>query len=134
MTLNTYATDTDEYEAELVPVGTGQQKVFKGKYHFVSEEGDTLLMLVMNNITILPPLKFKNKKQEQFYWRTVRDVKRTLPYAKLICETLIETYEYIETFPTQKEREKHLKEMEEQFLNNTSLCLKNSLNHKQKCL
>ncbi|MBQ7851921.1 MAG: DUF4294 domain-containing protein [Muribaculaceae bacterium] len=112
VTLNTYATDTDEYEAELVPVGTGQQKVFKGKYHFVSEEGDTLLMLVMNNITILPPLKFKNKKQEQFYWRTVRDVKRTLPYAKLICETLIETYEYIETFPTQKEREKHLKEME----------------------
>ena len=112
MTLNTFATDTDEYEAELVPVGTGQQKVFKGKYHFISEEGDTLLMLVMNNITILPPLKFKNKKQEQFYWRTVRDVKRTLPYAKLICETLIETYEYIETFPTQKEREKHLKEME----------------------
>lgn len=112
VTLNTYATDTDEYDAELVPVGTGQQKVFKGKYHFVSEEGDTLLMLVMNNITILPPLKFKNKKQEQFYWRTVRDVKRTLPYAKLICETLIETYEYIETFPTQKEREKHLKEME----------------------
>ncbi len=112
VTLNTFATDTDEYEAELVPVGTGQQKVFKGKYHFVSEEGDTLLMLVMNNITILPPLKFKNKKQEQFYWRTVRDVKRTLPYAKLICETLIETYEYIETFPTQKEREKHLKEME----------------------
>ena len=112
MTLNTYATDTDEYDAELVPVGTGQQKVFKGKYHFVSEEGDTLLMLVMNNITILPPLKFKNKKQEQFYWRTVRDVKRTLPYAKLICETLIETYEYIATFPTQKEREKHLKEME----------------------
>ena len=112
MTLNTFATDTDEYEAELVPVGPGQQKVFKGKYHFVSEEGDTLLMLVMNNITILPPLKFKNKKQEQFYCRTVRDVKRTLPYAKLICETLIETYEYIETFPTQKEREKHLKEME----------------------
>ena len=112
VTLNTFATDTDEYDAELVPVGTGQQKVFKGKYHFISEEGDTLLMLVMNNITILPPLKFKNKKQEQFYWRTVRDVKRTLPYAKLICETLIETYEYIETFPTQKEREKHLKEME----------------------
>ena len=112
VTLNTFTTDTDEYDAELDPVCTWQQKVFKVYYHFISEEGDTLLMLVMNNITILPPLKFKNKKQEQFYWRTVRDVKRTLPYAKLICETLIETYEYIETFPTQKEREKHLKEME----------------------
>lgn len=93
-------------------VGSGQQRAYKGKYHFVTEEGDSCLMIVMNNITVYPPLKFKNKKQENFYWRTVRDVKKTLPYAKLICETLIETYEYIETFPTQEEREKHLKEME----------------------
>jgi hypothetical protein len=69
-------------------------------------------VLVFNEITVYPPFKFKNKKQEEFYWRTVRDVKKTLPYAKLICETLIETYEYIETFPTQKEREKYLKDME----------------------
>ena len=42
----------------------------------------------------------------------MRDVKLTLPYAKLIAETLIETYEYIETFPTKKEREDYLKQME----------------------
>ena len=42
----------------------------------------------------------------------MRDVKKTLPYAKLICATLLETYEYIETFPTQKEREEYLKKME----------------------
>ncbi len=54
----------------------------------------------------------KNKKEEEFYWRTVRDVKKALPYAKLICETLLETYEYIETLPTQKEREAYLKRME----------------------
>lgn len=91
--------------------GNGQQKVFKGKYHTVID-GDTVLMLVLNEITIYPPLKFKNKKQEEFYWRTVRDVKKALPYAKLICETLIETYEYVETFPTQKEREDYIKRME----------------------
>lgn len=102
----------EDIESGLIPVGNGQQKTFRGKYHFVTEEGDSALMIVFNNITVYPPLKFKNKKQEKFYWRTVRDVKKTLPYAKLICETLIETYEYIETFPTQKEREKHLKEME----------------------
>ena len=67
-------------------------------------------MLVLADVTVFPPLKFKNKKEEEFYWKTVRDVKKTLPYAKLICETLIETYEYIETFPTQKEREEHLEE------------------------
>ncbi len=93
-------------------VGSGRMRLTQGYYHFVSEDGDSTIMIVLNTITVYPPLKFKNKKQEQFYWRTVRDVKKTLPYAKLICETLLETYEYIETFPTQKERERHLKEME----------------------
>ena len=92
--------------------GSGLKSIYRGKYHEVTPQGDTVLVLVLNDITVFPPLKFKNKRQEQFYWRTVRDVKRTLPYAKLICETLVETYEYIETFPTQKEREKYLKEME----------------------
>lgn len=88
------------------------RKVFRGKYHTVTAEGDTVLVLVFNEIVVFPDMKFKNKKQEEFYWRTVRDVKKTLPYAKLICQTLLETYEYIETFPTQKERERYLKEME----------------------
>lgn len=92
--------------------GSGMQKVFRGKYHTVTPEGDTVLVVIFNEITVYPPMKFKDRKQEEFYWRTVRDVKRTLPYAKLICETLLETYEYIETFPTQKERERYLKEME----------------------
>ncbi|MBD5255556.1 MAG: DUF4294 domain-containing protein [Barnesiella sp.] len=70
-------------------------------------------MIVLNDVTVFPPMKFKDKKQEEFYWRTLRDVRRTLPYAKLICETLLETYEYIETFPTQKEREDYLKRMED---------------------
>lgn len=92
--------------------GSGMQKVFRGKYHTVTEDGDTVLVVIFNEITVYPPLKFKNKKQEEFYWRTVRDVKKALPYAKLICETMLETYEYIETFPTKEERERYLKEME----------------------
>ena len=86
----------------------------RGRYHFVSEEGDTAIMVVLNNITYFPPLKFKNKKQEQFYWRTVRDVKRTLPYAKMIAETILETYEYMETLPSQEERQRHLQQMEKE--------------------
>jgi len=42
----------------------------------------------------------------------VRDVRKALPYARLITETLLETYEYIETLPTQQERERYLKHME----------------------
>lgn len=95
-----------------VKVGTGRVKPIQGYYYFDDEDGERTLMLVLADITVYPPMKFKNKKEEEFYWKTVRDVKKTLPYAKLICETLIETYEYIETFPTQKEREEHLKKME----------------------
>ena len=94
---------------ELSPL----RKVYKGKYHFIEEEtGDTLLMLVFYPITVYPHEKFKNKKEEQYYWKTVRDVKKTLPYAKLICSTLVETYEYLETFPTKKEKDEYLKEFE----------------------
>ena len=94
-----------------------RNKVYKGYYYFRTAESDSTLMLVLNPITCFPPEIFKNKKQEAFYWRTVRDVRRALPYAKLIAATLIETYEYIETLPTKKEREAHLKRMEKEVFN-----------------
>lgn len=98
---------------EVTPV-SGLQRVYKGKYHFVDEAtGERLCMIVMNPITVYPPEHFKNKKEEEFYWRTVRDVKKTLPYAKLICSTLLETYEYLETFETEKEKQQYLKEFED---------------------
>lgn len=92
--------------------GSARNAWYKGVSYRLDENGDTIAVFFLNDITCFPPLKFKNKKQEEYYWRTVRDVRLTLPYAKLIAETLVETYEYIETFPTQKEREKYLKEME----------------------
>ena len=104
--------------------GSGIQPVFRGRYHKVTEEGDTVLVVVFNEITVFPELKFKNKKEQEFYWKTVRDVKKALPYAKLICETLLETYEYIETFPTQEERERYLKEMESSVFNQYKPALK----------
>ena len=101
---------------ELLPlpeqVGTGRVPYAKG-YYWTNIDGEDVKMIVLNDITCFPELKFKNKKQEEFYWRTLRDVRKTLPYAKLICETLLETYEYIETFPTQKERDDYLHRMED---------------------
>lgn len=90
-----------------------RQKVFRGKYHTVVD-GDTVTMIVFNDIDVYPPLRFKNKKDEEFYWRTVRDVRKALPYAKLISETLTETYEYLLTFETEQERKQYLKEMEDE--------------------
>ena len=102
---------------EVTPI-SGLQQVFKGKYHFIDQAtGDTVCMIVFNPITIYPRERFRNKKEERFYWRTVRDVRNTLPYAKLICSTLLETYEYLETFPTEKEKQDYLKQFEKEIFN-----------------
>ena len=102
--------------ADELSLPSVRNKVYKGYYFFhTDEDGDSTLMLVLNPITCFPPERFKNKKAEEFYWRTVRDVKKALPYAKLISATLIETYEYIETLPTKKEREAHMKRMEDEL-------------------
>lgn len=103
---------TAAVERTLENPGSARKPHYRGYSYRIDEEGDTVLVVMLHEITCFPPLKFKNKKEEEFYWRTVRDVRLTLPYAKLISETLIETYEYITTFPTEKEREAYLKQIE----------------------
>ncbi len=92
--------------------GTGRNPYYQG-YSYRVEDGDTILVLMLSEITCFNELHFRNRREEQFYWRTVRDVRLTLPYAKLIAETLIETYEYVETFPTDRERRQYLSQMED---------------------
>lgn len=115
-------------------LGTGVKRAYIGQYHFVDETGDSVLMVVIRDLNCFPQLKFKNKKEEEFYWRTVRDVRKALPYAHLICETLLETYEYIETFPTQQEREAHLKAMEGSLFKQYKPALKKFTRNQAKVL
>ena len=42
---------------------------------------ETAFEIIMRDVVVYPNERFRNKEEEKFYWRTVRDVKRTLPYA-----------------------------------------------------
>jgi hypothetical protein len=84
-------------------------------YQAVIDKGDTIAMVHLGEVFVYPELRFKNKRERQYYDKLVRDVKRTLPYAKMVYHTLIETYEYMETLPNDKAREKHLKRMEKEL-------------------
>ena len=75
-------------------------------------KGDTIPWVELRNTIIYPELRFKSQKEWREYYRLVRDVKKTLPIARIINNTILETYEYIETLPNQKAREKHLKRVE----------------------
>lgn len=75
-------------------------------------KGDTIPAVRLPNVYIFRPLKFKNEKEKREYYRLVRNVKKTLPLAREINRAVIETYEYIETLPNQKAKDKHLKLVE----------------------
>ena len=74
--------------------------------------GDTLLTITLRPVYVYPKFVFKNKRQERYYWKLVRNVKKTLPIAKEIKRAVIETYEYLETLPTEKARNKHIRAVE----------------------
>ncbi|MEG0948377.1 MAG: DUF4294 domain-containing protein [Bacteroidales bacterium] len=90
----------------------------------VVENGDTIIIARMRTVVCYPKKIFKSKKEENLYWRDVRDVKKTLPLAKLIHGIMLETYEYIETLPTEKERDKHLKKMQSELFDTYKPTLK----------
>ena len=75
-------------------------------------EGDTIASLRMPTLYCFKPLNFKNNKQRQQYNRLVRNVKKTLPIAKEVNRAIIETYEFLQTLPDEKARQKHLNAVE----------------------
>ena len=75
-------------------------------------EGDTIALLRMPTLYCFKPLNFKNNKQRQQYTRLVRNVKKTLPIAKEVNRAIIETYEFLQTLPDEKARQKHLNAVE----------------------
>ncbi len=75
-------------------------------------DGDSIQYMEMSNVYVYPEPTFKNKRQQKAYLRLVKNVKKVLPIAKEARQMLIETAEFVETLPTQKERDEHLKRVE----------------------
>lgn len=67
---------------------------------------DTFYLARMQDIYVYPEMVFKNKKQERFYWRTVRDVKKTLPFAKALAKEMQVADYQLAMLPDDKARRK----------------------------
>ncbi len=78
--------------------------------------GDTIPVIYLPNVYIYQPPYFNSRRKERFYWRNVRDVKKTLPIAREVRGIIVETYEYLLTIPDEREREKHLSAVEKGML------------------
>jgi hypothetical protein len=75
-------------------------------------KGDTIPFVQLRNTYVFPPLKFTTPKQWSEYYRLVRNIKLVMPYAIMINNIIVETYEYVQTIPDPKRREAHLRLVE----------------------
>jgi len=75
-------------------------------------QGDTIPFVELRNIYVYPPLKFSTQKEWRDYYRLIYNVKKVLPLSIMIHNTIIETYEYVQTLPNQKAKDAHIKRVE----------------------
>ena len=77
--------------------------------------GDTMPHYVLNTVYCYPQMKFKNKKQEKYYWRLVYDVKKTLPLSYYIKDLIRETNDTLMKLPNKRARDKYMKVFEKRI-------------------
>lgn len=104
----------------LIWLAAGIQAISAANAHLDSlmlqvRDGDTLFLAYLHDVYVYPKMKFKNKRQERFYWRTVRDVKKTLPYAKMISKEMAQADQELAKIPDKKERKKYWKKKEKEL-------------------
>ena len=75
-------------------------------------DGDSIQYVELNALYIYPKQVFTDPRQRQAYNRLVANIKKVLPIAKEVNAIIIETYEYLQTLPTKKARDEHMKLVE----------------------
>ncbi|MCQ2347722.1 MAG: DUF4294 domain-containing protein [Paludibacteraceae bacterium] len=82
----------------------------------MSVEGqDTCYHMYLHEVYVYPKLTFKNRRQERFYWKTVRDVKKCLPYARLISKDMAYADAQLLQITDKKERKRWWKQFEKKL-------------------
>lgn len=78
----------------------------------VAYKGDSIPHIITPTVYKYPPMTFANERERLRYNALVRNVKRVLPLAKFVRQSLIETYDYMATLPDQEARDRHMRLVE----------------------
>lgn len=81
------------------------------------ENGDTLIHIPLRTITIMPPFKFKSRRQQRRYTRLVLYVKKVYPYSIIVSDQLYEIHAHLDEYETKKDKNKYVKQKEEELKN-----------------
>lgn len=91
----------------------------------VVEQGDTIYLDNLRVLYVYPPLVFKSGRQEKFYWRTVRDVKKALPYARLATIEIMNLNRELYYMPNDAARKKHISDFQSRIFRQYEKPLRN---------
>ena len=75
-------------------------------------DGDTIPLVELGEVIVIPPWKFKNNKEQVTYTKLARNVKIALPYARTASAKLYEINSNLEKIKDDKGRKKYLKQAE----------------------
>ncbi len=85
---------------------------------------DTIPHINLQEVAVIPPYKFKNKRQKRRYSKLVRNIKVTLPYARKAGKKINEINDQLALIENEKDRKNFLKEKEEELFDEFETPLK----------
>lgn len=71
-------------------------------------KGDSIPNVTLHTFYRNSPMVFKSDKARQKYNRMVANIKYVFPIAQLVKQTLLETYDYLQTLPNDKAKKAHI--------------------------
>ena len=99
-------------EAQRKVATDGGEKYIVGVSDY---KGEKIPHITLPTYYAYAPLIFKNNKQQIYYDRLVRDVKKTIPLAVEIRDIIYETEAHLKTLPDKRAQKKYLDNKEEEL-------------------
>jgi len=79
--------------------------------------GDTIPHIELDEIAIMPPPHFNSRREARKYWKLVYNLKKVLPYARIVNTTIAEMEVQIPAITGDSERRKFVKSVEDSLWN-----------------
>lgn len=79
------------------------------------EGTDTVPHILLREVVVMPPMRFNSDREYARYSRLVRNIKITLPYARMAARKLNEINAHLHTLKTEKEKRAYLKNAEKEL-------------------
>ncbi len=73
---------------------------------------DTLPHINLQEVAVIPPYRFKNKRQKRRYGKLARNIKKVLPYARSAGSKVNAINQHLSTLTSEKEKKAYLKQAE----------------------